>query len=61
MYLVHSLDSDGFKSREALTQMALSQDNILTLPMGHVVEFFFPRDSKEVSGHFAGISNLLDR
>ncbi|PFX29112.1 hypothetical protein AWC38_SpisGene6173 [Stylophora pistillata] len=49
-----------FRGRgEALRQMALSQDNILTLPMGHVVEFFFPRDSKEVSGHFAGISNLL--
>ena len=44
---------------KALRQIALSKDNILTLPMGHVIEFIFPRNSKAVSAHFVGRSNLL--
>ena len=44
---------------KALRQIALSQDKILTLPMGHVIEFIFPRNSTAVSAHFVGRSNLL--
>ena len=44
---------------KALRQVALSKDNILMLPMGHVIEFIFPRNSKVISAHFVGRSNLL--
>ena len=44
---------------KALRQIALSKDNILTLPMGHEIEFIFPRNSKVMSAHFVGRSNLL--
>lgn len=49
-----------FRGRgEALVQMALSKDNILTLPMGNFVDFIFPRDSETVSAHFVGRSSVL--
>ncbi|PFX29109.1 Fibulin-5 [Stylophora pistillata] len=58
--LSNALHTSVFRGRgEALSQMALGQDNILTLPAGHVVEFIFPRDSNAVSAHFVGRSNLL--
>ena len=49
-----------FRGRgEALVQMALSKDNILTLPMGNFIDFIFPRDSETVSAHFVGRSSVL--
>ena len=55
-----TLHTSVFRGRgKALRQMSLSPGNILTLPMGHVVEFIFPRDSKTVSAHFVGRSNLF--
>ena len=44
---------------KVLRAMALSQGDILTLPMGHVIELFFPRNSDIVSTHFVGESFLF--
>ena len=55
-----TLHTSVFRGRgKASRQISLSPGNILTLPMGHVVEFIFPRDTNAVSAHFVGRSNLF--